>query len=189
MTREEVRELLERPRRCRWECGCGYVLEGLLVIGKFFAESMVHVTSTCPLVSRERANRVMAWVHRENLGEFEGGPEDELDPEKLQREYLDMGREILADLKAKKEKARKEEEEAAKRMEDAAGALPAMGTVVGFRPPSFREVSERCRKAWEEVKRIMPDAPPEILGQVFMFLQGASDEEPEAPERLREPEQ
>ena len=58
-------------RYYRTVCKCGHVTEGTYTHGEHWVEMMGHIVRTCPLVSRERGRKIMAMIHRDNLGEFD----------------------------------------------------------------------------------------------------------------------
>lgn len=54
-----------------WTCECGKVVSGTSTFGEHWVETMAHVVRSCPLVSKERGRKIMAMIHRDNLGEFD----------------------------------------------------------------------------------------------------------------------
>ena len=60
-----------------WTCRCGLVISGTSTFKDHWVEMMTHVVQTCPLVSKDRARKIMAHINRDNLGEFESGPKQE----------------------------------------------------------------------------------------------------------------
>lgn len=89
-------------------------------------------------------------------------PEKEKDPEKVQAEMLALGKEMLENLKKDADR-KKQEEEAFKR--EMAASPPQVA--YAYRPPTLQEISARLKRAWEETKKIDPEAPP--LVQVKML--------------------
>lgn len=102
--------------------------------------------------------------------EKEWNPEDEIDPAKVQKEYLEVAKDMISQMKADKAKRAKEEEE-----------YKAMPAVIGgmgvFRPPTMEEMSTRMKRAWEETKKIAPDAPEMVQTEIFRNLLHTSVEE------------
>jgi hypothetical protein len=99
----------------------------------------------------------------------EWSEEDEIDPVKIQKEFLDMAKESLSELKKidAAKKAREESEIAA--FKSAAGKLgdcPA-----SLRMPTTQEVLARCVEHWAIIEKAMPTAPTEIRVDVFRLLQ------------------
>ena len=60
-----------------WTCKCGLVISGTSTFKDHWVEMMSHIVQSCPLVSKERGRKIVAHIHRENLGEFESGPKGE----------------------------------------------------------------------------------------------------------------
>lgn len=85
-------------------------------------------------------------------------PESELDPAKLQAEGIKQLRRV-ADLGEADEKRRLE---ANKRLKEDRGAVPQSVGMVAFARPSFSEISDRLKRAWEETHRIAPEAPSHV---------------------------
>jgi len=82
------------------------------------------------------------------------------DPIELQKKQLALGKEFLRRIEEQEEKERKQACQPA-----AYGAIaPA------YTPPTFEQTSERIKKAWEEVKQIVPDAPDQVKVQAFQAL-------------------
>lgn len=106
----------------------------------------------------------------------EWDPEKEKDPEKIQAEMLEMGKQMLEQFKADKERAKKADEEFA--------AHPPIAALA-YRPPTFQEVAARLKRAWDETKKIDPDAPPEVQVKMLEVLLHASWEESQATEGTR----
>jgi hypothetical protein len=98
-------------------------------------------------------------------------PDKEKDPEKIQAEMLEMGKEMVAQYKAEQEKRKQEE-----------GAMRAGPPIAAFayKPPTFQEVSARLKRAWEETKKIDPEAPPAVQVKMLEVLLQASWEESQA---------
>lgn len=102
--------------------------------------------------------------------EKEWNPEDEIDPAKIQKEYLEVAKDMVNQFKADKVKREKEEE--------AYRAMPAViGGLGPFRPPTMEEISARMKRAWEETKKIAPDAPDMVKTEIFRNFLHASVEE------------
>lgn len=93
--------------------------------------------------------------------------EEEDDPIKLQKEQLAIGKEFL-------ERLKKQEAEEQKRREEyeARPAAPvAYGTIHSdYKPPTFEEISANIKKAWDEVERVIPDAPDSVKTYAFQGL-------------------
>lgn len=100
------------------------------------------------------------------MGEW--SPENEKDLEKIQREVLSVQKEVLEKLKADQDREKKAEAEMA--------ALPPIGAMA-YKPPTFQEVSARMKRAWEETKKIDPEAPPLVQAKMLEILLHASWEE------------
>lgn len=78
-------------------------------------------------------------------------PDDEIDPAKIQKEYLEVAKDMVAEMK--EAKANK------KAAEEALAAGPSIAAIgMAYRPPSFSEVSAKLKRCWEETKKIAPDA-------------------------------
>lgn len=99
-------------------------------------------------------------------------PEKEQEPEKLQKEFLEVGKEMLGRLKADEERQKKLEEEAA--------AMPPVAAYASYKPPTFQDVADRLKRAWEETKRIDPQAPAIVQVKMLEVLLQASWEENQA---------
>jgi hypothetical protein len=78
---------------------------------------------------------------------------------------------VLEKLKADQERMRKADEEFA--------AHPPVRAMV-YKPPTFQDVSVRLKRAWEETKKIDPDAPPLVQVKMLEVLLQASWEESQA---------
>lgn len=101
----------------------------------------------------------------------EWDPEKEKDPDKIQAEMLEMGKEMLEQFKADKERAKKADQEFA--------AHPPVAAYA-YKPPTFQEVAARLKRAWEEAKKIDPEAPPVVQVKMLEVLLQASWEEDRA---------
>lgn len=88
-------------------------------------------------------------------------PAKEVDPLKLQQQAVEQQREALEMMR--EEKARRDALEA----ERAEAPIGAIGT---YTPPTFEEISARIVKCWEEVKRVLPDAPDPVKCRAFEAL-------------------
>jgi hypothetical protein len=64
-------EYADKEKLRTQRCDCGLLIEGVWTLQKFFVEFMLHKVQACPLISKDRANKIMAMVHRDNLGEFD----------------------------------------------------------------------------------------------------------------------
>ena len=107
-------------------------------------------------------------------------PADEEDPVKLQKEFMKVAKEFLGPLKeqAAADKARKREMENAQL--EAAMATPPLGRLVGaYKPPTFAEVSAKCKRCWDEIKKIAPDASPFVQAEILRSLLHTPDEDDE----------
>jgi hypothetical protein len=93
--------------------------------------------------------------------EKDWNPDDEVDLEKLQRENLIAGKKFL-------ERMERENAEAKARQEAYATA-PGQGAPA-YTPPSFEQISVAMKEAWDEVKRIAPDAPDGVKIIIFQGL-------------------
>lgn len=58
-----------------WTCKCGKVIDGTSMFKDHWVETMEHIVQSCPLVSKERGRKIMAMIHRDNLGESDRGSE------------------------------------------------------------------------------------------------------------------
>lgn len=96
-------------------------------------------------------------------------PEKEKDPEKIQAEMLEMGKEMLEQFK--QDKAAKEKYEQA-----VAASGPARAFV--YKPPTFDQVSARIKRCWEEVRKIDPKAPALVQVKMLEILLHSADDEP-----------
>lgn len=92
--------------------------------------------------------------------------ERELDPEKLQKEYLHLAKELVGDMKEQKAKAAAEK----KQMEEACAQPPMRAMGFAYKPPTFEEVSAKLKRAWEETKKIAPDAPEFVQAEIIRTL-------------------
>lgn len=107
-------------------------------------------------------------------------PEGEDDPGEIAKEQLRLQKEQLALGKRFMEKADKAEAEAEAKAQAERNAGPPMGPGVylgppgyattTYKPPSFEEVSDKVKRAWDEVKRVVPDAPDQVKFMVFNLL-------------------
>lgn len=101
-------------------------------------------------------------------------PEEENRGENLQREYLELGKEILQDLKAEKEKKVQLDRAAEENLRALRGKMEGAQAFVGaYRTPTYEEVVKRLEVCWAETKRIVGDAPPEVQTAVFHTLMQA----------------
>ena len=93
----------------------------------------------------------------------EWDPSKEIDEDKVRREYLGVMKEMIDDYK----KAKAEKERAA-----LAPPPPAIvgGPIRRWKPPTFEDVSARMKRAWEETKKIAPDAPPFVQAEIVREL-------------------
>lgn len=91
-------------------------------------------------------------------------PESELDPAKLQAEGIKQLRRV-ADLGEADERRRIEADK--KFTEDRDVVPQSVGMVPAFVRPSFSEISDRLKRAWEETHRIAPEAPAHV--QMFVI--------------------
>jgi hypothetical protein len=99
------------------------------------------------------------------MAETEWNPDEEIDPVKLQKEHLELGKEMLRRLKAQEEETRVRKEE----YREAMAAAPA-ASAYSYSPPSLEEVSGVLKRAWVELVAIMPDAPAEVTVVAFEML-------------------
>lgn len=95
-------------------------------------------------------------------------PEKEKDPEKIQAEMLEMGKEMLEQFK--KDKAAKE------KYDEAVAAVPP-GKAFVYKRPTFEEVSARLKRSWEEVRKIDPKAPALVQVKMLEILLHSADDE------------
>lgn len=93
--------------------------------------------------------------------EWSESPED--DPVELQKRQLALGKKFLDKMEAQEAKDKERE-----------AALPVYGTVTTYSPPTFEQTSERVKKAWDEVERIVPRAPDAVKAQAFQALMNTS---------------
>jgi hypothetical protein len=101
-------------------------------------------------------------------------PEDEIDPAKIQKEYLEVAKDMIGQMKADKENRKKAEQEFQKQVQ----AMPPMIGVLGpYKPPTPEEVSVKMKRAWEETKKIAPDAPDMVKLEIFRSMLHAVVEE------------
>lgn len=102
------------------------------------------------------------------MTEKDWSPEDDADPIKIQKESLELQKKFMARIE-------KEDEEKAKREDEAkryAGGPPV------YTPPPPLTFEERCvriEKAWTETKRLVPDAPDHVKTLVFQSLLHSSE--------------
>lgn len=90
--------------------------------------------------------------------------EEEDDPINLQKEQLALGKEFL-------ERLKKQEAEEKKRREEYVEVPRVYGTAPAtYKPPTFEEVSQDAKKAWEEVEKIMPTGTDVAKSRVFESL-------------------
>lgn len=99
----------------------------------------------------------------------EWDPEKEKDPEKLQAEMLDMGKKMLEQFKA--DQKQREQQDAAYQ---AAGPPIA---AFSYKPPTFAEVSSRLKRAWDETRKIAPDADGFVQTELLRTLFQAAMQE------------
>jgi hypothetical protein len=92
----------------------------------------------------------------------EWDPEKEKDPDKIQAEMLEMGKKMLEQFKADQERMKKADEEFA--------AHPPPVAAFAYKPPTFQDVAARLKRAWEETKKIDPDAPPLVQVKMLEML-------------------
>ncbi len=106
-------------------------------------------------------------------------PSKEIDEEQVRKEYLEVIKEMVADYRANK------------KLEKERAQAPAPPATIGrtFQtpaPPTFSEISDRLKRAWEETKKIASDAPEfvqaEILRTLAQHLQYSRDNEGELGE-------
>lgn len=91
-------------------------------------------------------------------------PDNEVDPAKVQREYMQFMKEMMADLKKAKAEDR-----------SYLGSKPAigMGAVMAPprpKPPTFEDKKAQVKKAWEATKEIAPDAHYAVQCNIFQIL-------------------
>lgn len=99
----------------------------------------------------------------------EWSAEDESEPEKVQREMLHMGKEMLARMKKEEEDRLK-----AQKFEEPAGQI----AFASYSPPTFAQISAKCEKCWTEVRRLVSsNAPEAIQVAIFQHLMMAPDKE------------
>lgn len=93
-------------------------------------------------------------------------PANEVDPAKVQKEYLEVAKDLVAEMKADKARKAKEKEE----YEGAIAAVPAIGGIAAYQPPTFQELSAKLKRCWEETKKIAPDAPEFVQAEIIRTL-------------------
>lgn len=104
-------------------------------------------------------------------------PENEIDPAKVQREYLEVAKELIGEMKAAKEKKQIEKEKIEREMQEEIVSIPGVigGIGIGrYKPPTFEEMSARMKRAWEETKRIAPDASDFVKAEILRTLTQAA---------------
>jgi hypothetical protein len=107
------------------------------------------------------------------MPEKDWSPEDEVDPIKLAQEQLAIGKRFMEKME-KIEKAEAEEKARREAYKKEVNDAPPPGfSAVPYKPPSPEQVSEVLKKAWEETKRIMPDAPEAVQMRAFETLMHA----------------
>lgn len=92
--------------------------------------------------------------------------EKEDNPEKLAKEQIRLGKEVLHEIRDIRKKA----------------PVPAAVHPVGFvgqLRPSFEEIAGACRRTWEKAKEIAPDAPDGVRVLIFQRLIHAAEDEVE----------
>lgn len=97
--------------------------------------------------------------------------EAEDDPIKLQKEQIEIGRELL-------ERVKKEEAAIKAREEAYAARAVQPGAGSPYKPPTFEEVSAVLKKAWDECERIMPTAGDRAKAMAFQTLMQAAAPRP-----------
>jgi hypothetical protein len=103
--------------------------------------------------------------------EREWSPEKEKEGENLQREYLKLGKELLDEAKAEKEKRVRADIEAKAELSALQARIaspPTFGAT--YRVATYEEVVKRLEVCWADTKRIVGDAPPEVQSAVFHTL-------------------
>lgn len=99
----------------------------------------------------------------------EWDPENESDPDKLQREFLAMGKDLLSQIKANCKREKLEEGLLKEDLLEVC-AVPAPVMIGAYRAPTLEEASLRVKKAWEETKKIAPDASDSIQVEILRTL-------------------
>lgn len=102
-------------------------------------------------------------------------PESEIDPAKVQKEYLEVAKDLIGEMKAEKAKKQLEREKAEKEMQEEVESLPGViGGIGRYKPPTFEEMSARMKRAWEETKKIAPDASDFVKAEILRTLTQAA---------------
>jgi len=104
----------------------------------------------------------------EDSEDQEGTPEKEReeDPGKLQREYLEVGKELLK--KMKEDKAKEEAQAKAEQTCEGPAALPQYATASMYQPPLLSKILDRYETAWKAVCARFED--PGMRITVFQIL-------------------
>ena len=97
-------------------------------------------------------------------------PKNEVDPAKIQKEYLEFAKDFVGEMKKQNADRKRAEEELA-------AAPPALAAIGVYRPPTFQEVSAKLKRCWEETKKIAPDASDFVQCEILRALIHAPTED------------
>lgn len=116
---------------------------------------------------------------KEDEEEEEGwSPERDVEPEKIQREILELAKGLFKDLKGENVLGDLKRKIAS--IGESGAALPPMPPHGVLLPvyPTFEESSKSLQKCWEETKRIAGDAPDSVKSHIFITLHCADRKSP-----------
>jgi len=93
--------------------------------------------------------------------------DDEIDPVKVQKEALELGKKYMGKMESLEKELRERNEQTKEALQRAEPHLPTKFRVDVLTP---EQTSAACQRSWVEVKSIMPDAPDAIKLHAFNSL-------------------